>query len=736
LAVRLWQVSAGKGNHITMTGVGRTYLLLIVDDDETDRRLYARLLARHAPGAFEIVQAADGARGLITLRSRKFDCVLLDFNLPDMTGLEFLTDAMGGGSSPSAFILVTGQGNEMTAVEAMKLGVQDYLVKSSIDEDKLWQAIKRAVSQAELRQRLDTSLRDLSLANVALEQEIASRRAAEVELHAARDAGEEANVALVQEIATHRATEVELRAAKEVADEANRAKTRFVAMITHELRTPLNGVLGYTQLLRMEGGLSDQQGARIDAMMRAGQHLQEMIEHVLDFASIESGEMRLRPVAVSVRELTEGSIGFIGPMATERGLDLRIVSPPGAPRKIAADPARLRQVLLNLLSNAVKFTSVGSVELRVLAGATKGDLRLEVADTGPGIDEADRQRLFRDFERLNADISVEGAGLGLAITARIVRLMGGTIGHEPNIGGGSVFWLELPMGTAAVSLADAVHAPEWQDTQPVRLTQALHVLVVDDILMNRDIAGALLRVAGHEVTCAESGAEAVAAVASTDFDVVLMDVRMPVMDGLEATRRIRALKGARGRVPIVALTAQALTDHVAECLEAGMDSHLAKPFGLDALVAAVVNAVSAGKRQGMEPAPVPVPTIIPVGSANAPMASELSILDPIVFDRTAAFLTAEAVVSYLGAIASLGETLLRGLRASDASMSDDNALAETAHKLAGSAGMFGFERLATLGRRFELAVHSGAADVPALSNGLCSAIVATHHEIRARTIKN
>jgi CheY-like chemotaxis protein/HPt (histidine-containing phosphotransfer) domain-containing protein len=469
-------------------------------------------------------------------------------------------------------------------------------------------------------------------------------------------------------------------------------------------------------------------------MMRAGQHLQEMIEHVLDFASIESGEMRLRPVAVSVRELTEGSIGFIRPMATERGLDLRIVSQRGAPRKIAADPARLRQVLLNLLSNAVKFTSVGSVELRVLAGTTKGDLRLEVADTGPGIDEAGRERLFRDFERLNADISVEGAGLGLAITARIVRLMGGTIGHEPNIGGGSVFWLELPMGTAAVSLPDAAPAPDWQDTQPVRLTQALHVLVVDDILMNRDIAGALLRVAGHEVTCAEGGAEAVAAAASTDFDVVLMDVRMPVMDGLEATRRIRALEGTRGRVPIVALTAQALTDHVAECLEAGMDSHLAKPFGLDALVAAVVNAVSAGKRQGMGPGPVP--TTSPDGPADSPMASEPPILDPMVFDRTAAFLTPEKVVSFLGAIAALGETLLRGLRATDGSISNDNALAETAHKLAGSASMFGFERLASLGRRFEQAVQSGAADVPALANGLCSAIEATHQEIRARTIKN
>ena len=207
-------------------------------------------------------------------------------------------------------------------------------------------------------------------------------------------------------------------------------------MVTHELRTPLNGILGYAELLRIEGQLAPAQEARVAAMLQAGRHLREMIETVLDVAATDSGQIVLHPAPVSLRELTEDCIGCIGPMATARRLGLRLVSAHDAPQQIITDPARLRQVLLNLLGNAVKYTDAGSAELRVLAGAVPGGLRIEVADTGPGIDAADRDRLFRDFERLDANASTEGAGLGLAIAARLVNRMGGTIGHAPNPGGG------------------------------------------------------------------------------------------------------------------------------------------------------------------------------------------------------------------------------------------------------------------------------------------------------------
>ena len=236
------------------------------------------------------------------------------------------------------------------------------------------------------------------------------------------------------------------------------------------------------------------------------------------------------------------------------------------------------------------------------------------------------------------------------------------------------------------------------------VSAALDVLVVDDVLMNREIAGTFLRAGGHRVVCVEGGTEAVAAVAITDFDVVLMDVRMPKMDGLEATRRIRALEGARGRVPIVALTAHAFTEQVAECRNAGMDSHLAKPFNPGMLLAAVARA-------------------------SAP----LWVLNPTVFERTAFFLAPATVTSYLRTIAEGGEALLCRLRKPDALSSAGNELAEAAHTLAGSAGMFGFERLAALGSRFERAVLSSPTEAPVLVDGLSAALEATLKEIRHRT---
>jgi FixJ family two-component response regulator len=193
----------------------REYRLLIVDDDETDRRLYGWLLARQAPGQFAIHHAADGAAGIAALRAQTFDCVLLDFSLPDVTGLEFLNDALVNGGLPAAFVLITGHGDEAIAVDAMKLGVQDYLVKDHVNEGRLWRAIVRAVSQRELHLRLAESVRALTAANASLEREVAA----------------------------HEATEAELRAAKEAAEQADQAKTRFVATVTHELRTSLNGML-------------------------------------------------------------------------------------------------------------------------------------------------------------------------------------------------------------------------------------------------------------------------------------------------------------------------------------------------------------------------------------------------------------------------------------------------------------------------------------------------------------
>jgi signal transduction histidine kinase len=540
-----------------MAQTERVYRLLIVDDDETDRRLYGWLLARQAPGQFEIHQASDGAAGLTALRERTFDCVLLDFSLPDVTGLEFLTDCVTNGELPAAFVLITGHGNEAIAVDAMKLGVQDYLVKDHVNEGRLWRAIVRAVSQRELRQRLADSLHALTAANARLEQEVAA----------------------------HEITEAELRAAKESAERAARARSRFIATVTRELRAPLNGVLGYAQLLEMEGELSVRQSARVSAMMQSGQQLFRIIERALDFASIESGRMALHPVPLSVRDLTEACITSIAPLADARKLSLHLVFSHDAPGRIVADPGRLNQVLLNLLGNAVKFTTTGWVELRVLASDSSDGLRIEVADTGPGVQEAVRDRLFQEFDRPDAPTAADGAGLGLAIAARFVELMGGTIGYRANPGGGSIFWVELPRNEhASPAPADKVTRASSRPGS--------RVLLVDDFAMNRDVIGAFLRNAGHDVRLAESGHDGVRLAAEQDFDLILMDIRMPEMDGLEATRRIRALPDPNGHVPILALTACCLPEQILECQAAGMDGHVAKPVEHATLMQAVGGAIA------------------------------------------------------------------------------------------------------------------------------------------------
>jgi len=653
-----------------MANTERSYRLLIVDDDETDRRLYSRLLARQAPGACEIHQASDGATGLAVMRTQPLDCVLLDFNLPDMTGLEFLAGAAANDELPCAVVLVTGQGNEAIAVEAMKRGVQDYLVKDQIDVGRLWRAIVGAVTQMELRQRLAGSLRELTAANIGLEQEVATRKLAEAEL----------------------------RTAKELAEQANQAKTRFVAMVTHELRTPLNGILGYTELLRIEGGLTVQQDARVGAMMQAGQHLLKMIERVLDFAAIETGRIELHPVTVAVREVTEACMAFIGPIATEHALSLRMVSSYDAPSHIVADPARLRQIVLNLLGNAVKYTPAGNVELRVLAGATPGGLRIEVADTGPGIDDAARGRLFQEFERLDATSSVEGAGLGLAISARIVGVMGGVIGHLANPGGGSVFWLELPPADTA-SAASPVALPAAPPSQP----SGKCILLVDDIAMNRDVIGAFLRAAGHEVVATESGQEAVRLVAEQVFDVILMDLRMPKMDGLEATRRIRAMPAPRGWTPILALTAYTFPEQVAECREAGMDGHIAKPVEYATLVRAIDDAIAGVSSAWRSHSPAPPLT----GTEDAAPPG----FDHAVFDQMIEFLPPDEVATNLQLLRAQQEQILQLLDQPTAPA----LLTETAHTLASAAGMFGFTALSTAARSFERALTLDAPEVDQLA---------------------
>jgi CheY-like chemotaxis protein/two-component sensor histidine kinase len=312
--------------------------------------------------------------------------------------------------------------------------------------------------------------------------------------------------------------------------------------------------------------------------------MRDVVNIVLDYARIEALGPAPHMRQIDVRALIEECMAIVAPSAKARGLETRIVVVSGAPVHFITDALQLRQIVMNLLSNAVKYTSSGKVELR-LAG-NEHHLTIEVADTGIGIPEGQRHLLFKEFERFGTErAGIEGTGLGLAISHRLVRRMGGSIGHRDNLGGGSVFWLDLPAG-----VADEVEPAI--DVEETPRERQLNVLIVDDSEVNRQVAAAFLRRSQHITTEAADGNEAVLLAATEDFDVVLMDMRMPGSDGLDATRRIRSLEGSRGQVPIVAMTANALDEHAEECRRAGMTEYLAKPFTEAELLAIVAKAAA------------------------------------------------------------------------------------------------------------------------------------------------
>jgi CheY-like chemotaxis protein len=334
-------------------------------------------------------------------------------------------------------------------------------------------------------------------------------------------------------------------------------------------------------------------------------------------------------------------------------------------------------------------------------------LRIEVTDTGPGVAAEKRQHLFHEFERLGpADMAMEGAGLGLAISAGLVQAMGGAVGYLENAGGGSLFWLELPAPGEADRVAEV--ATKDRSAAPVP-DHPLRILVVDDAAMNRDVAQSFLLAAGYRVTCAEDGAEAVTLAEMGDFDVILMDVRMPGMDGLEATRRIRRIDGSRGQVPVMALTAQTFAEQVAACRNAGMDGHLAKPFTQEALLGAIGCAMAVGANRVL--ADFELSGGLVDTTARTP-EDDLPIFNQAGFEHTAVFLPPDAVATYLQSLAARAAALLLRLREPEALKRDPTELTEAVHAMAGSAGMFGFDRLAASARSLEQAMRAGTAETP------------------------
>ena len=536
-------------------------VVVVIDDDTVVRRSITAYLEDMG---YDVHEGTDGRTGLERVRTVQPDAVLVDLRMPGIDGLDVLRE-LAAERPDMPTIVVSGTGVMQDAIEAVRRGAWDFILKPIMDLDLLGHRVRLAIEQGRLRA-------ENRRYNENLAEEVARRTR-------------------------------ELEHARVEAESANRAKTQFLANISHELRTPLNGIIGLTELL-LAAGPTGEQGECLGMVRQAGLDLLSIVNNLLDMSSIEAGRIALNEAPFNLRETVGDLVRVLDVQARWKNLSLACDVAPDVPDRLVGDAARLRQVLTNLVINGIKYTEVGGVTLSVTlddghkaepasggdgrAGRSEGVavLRVTVQDTGVGIAPEKWERIFEPFTLAENFLTKKygGAGLGLAISREIARMMGGDIAVHSQEGAGSTFVLVMrfAVGESATPRVRDVALPVIRGAN-----RRLRIMVAEDDVINRKLAVYFFERMGHDVITVSSGLEVLATLEREACDLLLMDIQMPEMDGLETVRALRGRRGEPAQTPVIAMTAHAMAGDRERFLDAGMDGYVSKPVDFACLVAEI-----------------------------------------------------------------------------------------------------------------------------------------------------